>query len=440
MCAEYRSLNMKKIIFIFGLLVDFLPVFSQKLALKDAINIALRNSLEIQVYRQLLDIASISNFIGMAGGLPFVTGSATDNFAFNGVNQKFNTGQVIKRNGAEANNLSANITGSILLYNGSRVMATKGRLQILEKQGQDFLNAAIQTLMATVMTSYYDIIRQQGYTKTLELAIVVARKKLEIVQTQQGVGLANNADLFQAQVDLNNLVQSEQSQLLVVNQAKADLLRLMTSRPDSTIIIEDTIDVDRNILLEDVLNRVPANPDVLAADDLIRINQQIIKEVSAQRYPSLKGNLGYTYSGNNASAGQLLLNQSYGPFVGLGLIVPIYNGSVYKRQQKIANLNTNIAAFQKDMLVRDYRANVIKTFQAYSTTLQQLEGQTKNYQLAQQLLQLVIQRFQFRQATIIDVTQAQQSFVTASFSLVNYSFVAKSAEIELKRVASQLTF
>ena len=57
------------------------------------------------------------------------------------------------------------------------------------------------------MTSYYDIVRQQGYIKTIDLSIAVAQKKLDIVRAQQSVGLANNADLFQSQLDLNNLLQ-----------------------------------------------------------------------------------------------------------------------------------------------------------------------------------------------------------------------------------------
>jgi outer membrane protein len=179
---------------------------------------------------------------------------------------------------------------------------------------------------------------------------------------------------------------------------------------------------------------------MLYADEQIRINQLIIKEIAAQRYPTVRASTGYTYSGNNASAGQLLLNQSYGPFVGLSMNIPIYNGSIYRRQQKIAEINARTTGIYKDMLVRDYRAEIVKTYRAYAVTLQQLESQQKNYQLAQQLQQLVLQRFQFRQATIVDVAQAQQSFITAAYSLVNYSFVAKSAEIELKRVSNQLTF
>jgi outer membrane protein TolC len=58
--------------------------------------------------------------------------------------------------------------------------------------------------------------------------------------------------------------------------------------------------------------------------------------------------------------------------------------------------------------------------------------------LSQQLLDLVLQRFQLGQATIIDVKLAQQSFENAGFRLVNLNYAAKVAEIELKRLANQL--
>ncbi|MFI5155992.1 MAG: TolC family protein [Chitinophagales bacterium] len=430
---------MKKSGIVWLALMGYLSGFSQKLELHDAVNLALKNSLDIQISTNNVDIAKINNYIGIAGGLPLISAVGTDNFFISGVNQKLNTGEVIKREGSNANNLSGNLTASILLYNGHRVFAAKKRLEQLETQSRDQLNSIIQNIMASVMTAYFDVIRQQGYNKTIDLAIEVARRKLEIVKTQQGVGLANNADLFQSQVDLNNLIQSKVTQQLVIDQAKSELLRMLTLRPDSVILVEDSIMVDKSLKLDEVQSRLTLNPDILAADDQININQMLIKETAAQRYPTIRASTGYSYSGNNASAGQLLLNQSYGPFVGLSLNIPIYNGSIYKRQQKIAEINSLSATVQKDLLLRDYRANIVKTYQAYTATLQQLETQQSNYQLASQLLALVLQRFQYRQATIVDVAQAQQSYITAAYSLVNYSFVAKSAEIELKRISFRLS-
>ena len=414
--------------------------FSQQLRLQDAVNAALKNSLDIQLVKNNLQISTINNHIGVAGGLPLVTGSASDREQLTNVNQKLNTGTIIQRNGAVANNLNADVTGSILLYNGFRVVATKKRLEEIEKQSEEYVNAQIQNTMAAAMTAYFDVIRQQSYTKAIVYSIDAAQKKLDIVRAQQNAGMANNADLFQAQLELNTLLQTKQSQQMITEQAKTELLRVMGVRSDSVVSIEDTILVDRSLTLDATLNSIHRNAEILAADYQVRINEQIVKETAALRYPSLLGNAGVNYGRSQTSAGNLLLNQSYGPFIGLGLAIPIYNGSVYKRQQKIAEINTRNAEVQKDILLRDYKAAIVKNFQSYASNQQQLETQQKNLDLAQQLVNLVLQRFQLRQATIVDVTIAQQSYENAAYSLVNYNFAAKAAEIELKRLSNQLTY
>ncbi|MFN3382809.1 MAG: TolC family protein, partial [Runella zeae] len=48
-------------------------LYSQTLSLSDAINIALKNSLEIEVLKNNVDVAKNNNHIGVAGGLPVVT-------------------------------------------------------------------------------------------------------------------------------------------------------------------------------------------------------------------------------------------------------------------------------------------------------------------------------------------------------------------------------
>lgn len=276
--------------------------------------------------------------------------------------------------------------------------------------------------------------------KTIDTSIAVSKKRLEIVKTQQNVGMANNADLFQSQLDLNSLIQSKQSQQLIIDQSKTELLLLLSLKPDSVINVSDTILVDKTIALGDVLNGLTNNADIAAADEQVKINELISKETLAQRYPSLRVNTSYSYNRSKISAGNFLLNQSNGVNGGLSLSIPIYNGSVYKRQQRIADINTKNATLQKDILLRDYTANVVKTYQAYSANLQQIETQQKNVVLANQLLNLVLLRFQLRQATILEVEQAQQSFENASYTLTNLSFAAKSAEIELKRLANQIKF
>jgi outer membrane protein TolC len=408
------------------------------LSLRKAVDIALKNSLDIVLARNDIEAATIFNNYGYAGGLPLVTGTVTDNEQVTSVNQKLNTGTSIKRNNASGNQLTAGVTGSILLYNGGRVIATKKRLEELEKQSNHRLTGQIQNTIADVMTAYYDIVRQQNYIKTIDKSIDASNQQLTIVKTRQNVGLANNADLFQAQIDLNALQQSRQAQELIVAQAKSELLRLLTLKADSAILIQDTIVVDNNVMLQNVLDNIPKSADIVAADDQIRINELIVKETQALRYPSVRALAGYSFSRNQAGAGQTLFNQSFGPSVGISLGIPIFNGSIYRRQAQVAKIDVRNADVQKQVLFRDYNANAVKQYQSYVSNLQQLTTERENYKLSQQLLDLVLQRFQLRQATIVEVKNAQQSFEESGYRLVNLSYAAKASEIELKRLGNSL--
>lgn len=415
---------------------------AQNLTSEEAVRIALKNSMGIQLAKNYVDIATINNSYGMAGGLPVVAASASDQEQSPSIKQVYSDPANNKQsNNAFSNNLSAQVNGSILLYNGQRVVTTKKRLEMIEAQTKQQLSSRALILANNVLLKYYDVVRQQSYAKTLQASIDAQKQQLAIVQAQQSVGLANNADLFQSQVDLNTQVQNLQAQQLIIDQGKTDLLTLLTLKPDSAIVIQDTILIDRNIQLANILSAVQSvNPDIMAANQQITINQYLEKETGALRYPSLGVNAGYNYSRTRNSQGFSLLNLNYGPYAAVTLNVPIFNGNIYKKQQQVAGVNIKNAQLVRDTLVLSYTSTAVKNWQAYNSNLQQVETAKANYDLSSKLLNLVMQKFQLKQATIVDVKNAQQSFENAGFLLINVSYAAKAAEITLKRYANQLTY
>lgn len=154
------------------IVVILLPIsmFSQsRLTLADAIALAIKNSYDISIAKDNLEIAAVNNYIGVAGGLPLVTGALNDNQTVTSINQKFpDASRNVKRSGVTSNTLTGNVTGGILLFNGYRVKATKKRLEELQGLNQELLNVQIQNTMAAVITSYYDVVRQQNFLSTIK--------------------------------------------------------------------------------------------------------------------------------------------------------------------------------------------------------------------------------------------------------------------------------
>jgi len=411
------------------------------LSLNQAVQTALKNSYDIQLVENTVAIAKNNNNIGVAGALPTVTSTVNNNKSLSTIEQKFaDPTRNTTKTGVDGNTLTAGLTASVIIFNGYRIMTTKDRLATIEKQSEQQLQTQLANTTATVMQQYYNIIRQQAYLKTIEKSIEASKQRLDIVETRQKIGVANQADYLQSNLDLNALIQGKQNQLLIIDQAKADLLNTMVLPTTTSITIQEDIKVDSKISLAEVESKIKANPILQSAEQLININQFIEKETKALMYPTLRASTGYNVTSSSSAAGFSLLNESYGPFLGLNLSIPLYGGGVAKHGLKTAKLNTNNARLQYKNAELDLSTELYKTYQSYQNNLQQIPTESDNFKMSQSLLELVMQKFQLGQATMVDVKQAQQSFENAGFRLVSLRFNAKIAEIELKRLSNQLTF
>ena len=428
----------RKLLFLFILIFNGYALSAQQLTLSDAISIALKNNYQIQIEKNNLKISTINNNKGVAGALPFVSMNASDQESRVDVNQRLNSGTEINRAGAYANSLNANITGSITLYNGYKITATQQRLQALQQQSEQILNAQIQNTIAGVMLRYFTVIREQHYVSTIEKSIELVNKQLELVQSRKKLGLSNDAELFQSQIDLNTRTLELSTQQALVKQSQIELLNILDINPDSSMMITDSIFLNNDILLPEVLSSISKNPEITSLDNQIKINGLIEKEVASLRKPSLKLNTGYNLINNESTAGQLLLNRSYGPFVSMGLTVPIYNGSAYKRQQQTAAINTENAKLKKESSLNDQQAAATKTYQSYITSREQMKTQEQTLQLSKQLVDLTLKRYELNSATAVEVREAQKSYEDAAFRMINLVYLAKVAEIELLRLSYQL--
>ena len=436
---------MKKHNFIF---LFFAIIFSTEklvaqnnLSLKEAVTIAIQNSYDIKLMENNVAIAKNNNNYGVAGGLPSVTATGNNNNTLTTINQTFpDPSRNTTRTGVDGATLNGGLSATMILFNGYRIAATKERLASIEKQTIAALQTQMLNTTSTVMQQYYNVIRQVAFLKTLEKSIEASEQRMSIVKTRQTVGTANQADVLQSSLDLNALLQAKQNQLVILEQVKADLYNSMVIPANSNYIFTDSIQVDSKISLAEVESKIKEHPMLQSAQQLINVNQFLEKETRALTYPTLRANGGYNYNSNRSTAGFILVNESYGPFLGLNLSIPIYAGSSSKRAYKNAQINTVSAKLQYDNTVQDLSTELYKTYQNYQNSLKQTPIEIQNYAMSEALLTLVMERFKLGQATIVDVKQAQQSFETAGFRLTSLKFTAKIAEVELKRMSNQLAF
>lgn len=433
------NLNIKSILLFIVLTLPFIGKAQQQFTLRNAIDTALRNNYDIQLAKNYVEIARINNSYGVAGGLPTISANAGDNGSLSSINQKFNDGtpeSSISNKGENA--LNAGVSAGIVLFNGFKITATKERLSRLQNLSEIQLNQQIQNTIADIMITYYDIIRQENYLKIIQNSLDVSNQKLDIVNVKKHVGMTDAVEILQAQTDVNSAEQMLELQKLVIEQNKSDLLLLISAKKQMQFSVEDSIIIDKSLQLDSIVNYLNRNTQYLSAEQKILINEQIVKEVSAQRYPSIKLNAGYDYFQANYNKGSMILNQNYGPTAGINMQIPIFNGNIYKTQKDVAKINVTNSKLEKESLLYSLTTQATKTYRSYFTTLQQIDSQQKNFELTKQLLDVVMQQYHVSQATILDVKAAQTSFENAAYLLVNLLYSAKVAEIELKLLTYSL--
>jgi outer membrane protein len=425
-----------KSIFVITFSLFFSSIYAQTLSMESAVETALQRHPSIKQAQQQLEILKLNRHASMIGGLPVVAATISDQESYNSVNQELFNGTKIQRGGAASNNLLANVTATTLLYQGGRIQAGMKRLEEQEKQQQDRLDQLRADLRADVSIAYVEAVRLQSGTKLLEEQIRYFQNQESLVRLKIEQGLGRQDQLYSVQMELNNRVRAQQQQNLQVRQAMLQLHRLMYTEPDSMRIVSDSISIGAPISLTEILNRLENNPSLMSLDKQIRINQFLEKEIRTNTYPALRLNTGMNYFRNQNAAGQLLLNQNSGPFVSLGLSIPLYASGSARRAEKISRLQTEQIKVEKENQQFNFKMDVHNFYTLYQQSIEQLKGQTQTVALGKKVLESVMQRFRMGESTLLETIEAQRNLEEASNQVIQLMFIIKTAEIELKRLAN----
>lgn len=421
------------------LLICSVGAFAQpSLSVRDAMDLALLRNYDLQIARNTAEEMRLSNSPGNAGALPSISVNARDRQSEFDVAQDFSNGTQINRKGTTSNAFGADLTVNFTLFNGFRIRATQARYAALQAIGEQTLILQLQNTLSQVIFRYFDVDRLNRYHTALERSREFAGQKLKIIEQRRELGLANNADVFQARIDLNATDQHLAEQRLLIRRAEVDLAVSLGVDPDTLFTLTDTMVIDTGISLDSVLSRMETFPELVAASAATTVSEQYIREARSARMPSLQMDGGYAYSRTENSGGFSLLNQFNGPSIGATLQIPLFNGGIFQTQEKIARLRLASSQADAKSVRQKVEAQVIKAYQAYRIALGQLDQQTESHELASQLLDIQLLRFSNSQSTILDLRAAQAGYEEAAAGLVNAKFIAKIAETELRRLMATL--
>lgn len=409
------------------------------LSLKDAIQIAIQNNYDVAIAKNDVEITKINNAWANTALLPTVSANGGNSTASNNLRQELSNGTVIERDNASSKNLNAGVAVSWQFFDGMRMFATKKRLEELQKIGETNFVKMVNTTAYSVVTQYYTIVQLQQQLKASKEVVALYEERLKIADNRFKIGTAAKTDLLQAQSDLNEQIANQKQLLNSIEVAKTNLNTIMARNATVAFAVNDTLNIKKDIDFAALQQKISKqNPDIQLANSNLIVLMQNKKEIQAQRLPTASLNGNYNFSRTKNAAGFNLLNQTYGPSVGVGVAIPIYNGSRIKKQIQVADLNIknqNIAIAQ---IKNDIDNTLSNAYLNYKNGLELAELEQNNLSIVKENNTINLERFKKLSITSIELRQGQVDYINSQTRLINALYQAKLAEAEMLLLSGEI--
>ena len=398
----------------------------------EAVQYAIEHNFGVTVSRNEIEIGKINNNWANAGAIPLVSATANKAVGVNNLQQRLSNGTVTNKNGNTTQNFNAGIAVNWTVFDGLKMFATKRRLEELERNGEYAFKKSLNETVYNVISSYYNLVTLNEQIKSTQEQITLYRDRNDLAQRRLEIGTGAKYEVLEAQVDLNeqySILLSLQNSLAI---AKTSLNNLMGKTPDTSYYVLDTILVRPLPSLDSVQNKIDRqNPDILLANSDLEVLFESRKEINAQRFPVVTLNGFYNFARNKNGAGFTLLNQTYGPSGSIGVAVPLFGGSIVKKQLAVTDIQIRNQKITQQQTKNNIQTLLTNAYINYNNSVKLVELEKSNLLLATENIYIANERYTKLNITSVELRQIQISYSDAKNRLYNALYQAKLAEAEV---------
>jgi len=410
---------------------------------EEAIAAALQNNYEIKLSRNDSIISAIDYSYVNAAFLPRLNANGGLVFNRNNQKQKFADGSDRKANGLKSTNVNASLGLNWVLFDGLKMFATRDKLKQYLQLGDLLIKNQISDIIAQVIDTYYNIVRQKQQLKAVEEQMALNRERLKLAEIKLEVGLGIKPDVLQAKLDLNAQIATQLNQQTLIAQLKTSLNRLMSIEKNVDYNVLDTIPIDTTLTLEKIKNNITdSSPSLLLIRKNIDIANITLRERRAEKLPTVSFNSTYNFSqtNNNSVINSFspLYNLNKGFNYGLTTSIPIFNNYTAKRNIRLAQADIEFRQLTLQSQLSQINSNVENNFRTYQLQLQELSLEETNIGFAKENVFIAYERYKQGVTTFIELREAQKSLEDAYNRLIAARYNTKVAETELLRLRGDL--
>lgn len=372
--------------------------------------------------------------------MPTLDANFTRTFSQEDVKQQFlNSPEPNQIDGAQSNNENYSLVAVYgLRPEAIYTMKVAGKLaELSELQAK----VMVENTVASIASAYYRLVLEIQRQKVLETTLELSKSRLDIAQARYELGGAGKRDYLTAQVDFNADRSMMVNQELAIKNARINLNELLALSPDTRLTVNDTIIVENNLVLNDLIeNAYLNNKEYLITQRNENVAFLTLRETQASRLPSVNLNGNYNNNTLNSDAGFLIFNQRQGFNYGFTASFNVFNGFALNRRiqnAKVQKLNAELAVSQMELQVT---SDIQRAYNIYNTNMQLLDIEFANYKVAVENADIALERFRLGIADYLQFRDAQVNLLTAQDRLISALYNIKEMEIELLRLSGKIFF
>ena len=318
------------------------------------------------------------------------------------------------------------------IYGGGAVRAAFNQAMTGYESSQYNEQAVMLYMRYAADYAYWNLSAQQLYKAATDEYVSIIKSLYRVVQERFAEGYVAKGDMLQVEARLSD---AEYSQLTLQNNYDVALhsfnnLRSSAQSGDVILLesIIDSIPMPRRITVEELALR---RPDIRMAELAIRSAQWGTKIARSAYNPNISANVSgswHTFTPN-------LSNKTYvdGTAV-ISLSVPIFHWGERRYAVARARADERMAENNLENALDDMLQEEADGWSALNNSYSQMQSSLKNLQIAGENLSISTYSYQEGQATVLDVLQAQiswiQIYTNAITARFNYA-VAVSAYMRL---------
>jgi outer membrane protein TolC len=284
------------------------------------------------------------------------------------------------------------------------------------------LQIARRGLAATVAKNYYALIVAQRKYATAQTALDQARHSLDISQELERGREVAHSDVVRSQLQESSQQQAFQEAKLAMENARLDLAVLLFRDFDEDFSIVDDLDAAPTLPALDEVENMAArgNPTLAAAIETLQGASLDVKIARQAFLPTLTVDAVYGIEANAfalhstvAAARELGPLPNLGYFITASLNIPVWDWGVRRSKLKQSELKREEAAVDLSAAQRTLVRNLRGLYDEARVARQQIDLLRRAVDLASESLRLNTLRYQAGEAAIVDLVDAQTSFIQA---------------------------